>query len=693
MKEKNNYLEYSPLVIVIIISFVLRVLTAEKMGWLADDVYHVIYINEWFLDHFKEYFFQLQHTNYPPMSPVFGNPPLAMWFMTFGMYIAKIIGTPMLIGARFVNIIFGLFTIILTYIIGRKWFSKNTAIISSIFLGLSPAVIASDSSAYLDTILSFFLMLDIYILFRYLDSTDKKDKNLFSILLGLSLGFSLLAKLYILSIIGIISIFFIIRYIINRNDLNNYIIMIILIISVPIIMWAGARDLNHLQNVFSFTSSMRTGNYIGMFADYIGVPGVGDENVLYYFLILYGRLAPIFVIAFLFSIFYIVYKNYCEISSKNISLYTIRYNLLMIMIIVSVLFIYFFGGMIRTTIHRVIFIVPLISLLSSDILVILYTSIIKRYNRYKIGYWPLIKYNRYKVSYWPLIILIVILLGIPIFTLSPEFYNTYNNFLVNGLEGGSKIYHVGDGDGLEIVGNWIMSNTDNNSIIGIYNFAPTLEQYVKNRTVIGLPLNSNFEYAISKHVKYLVVHNYIVSGSTRFAHDFSKFDPIFTVYVEDYPYIIVYDISSVKWDKIDINYSNWWFQTLSNKSNISINKVNGDIHLNYNVFANDWIFALNDLNPRIEEKYDGIYLELYGDNNNENFFLDLSAAKGIGYYRNSIIVDWTGYKDLFFPFNQSQKHNNITLSEIKYLKLSIDSKTNKTGKLIISNLAYFRIKK
>lgn len=116
----------------------------------------------------------------------FEKPPLYMWMMSGFM---NILGFNSL-SARLPSAIFGFLTVILVYLIGRKFFNKTAAFVSSLALVTTIHFLYYSRSSMLDVTATFFITLSLYLYWLAKNS----DKKIFWIVSGLSAGLSVMTK-------------------------------------------------------------------------------------------------------------------------------------------------------------------------------------------------------------------------------------------------------------------------------------------------------------------------------------------------------------------------------------------------------------------------------------------------------------------------------------------------------------------
>jgi 4-amino-4-deoxy-L-arabinose transferase-like glycosyltransferase len=214
MKIKEFILKRSWLigVLIFIVALGLRIIAALKIAWRPDEIVYVDWIGSWFAKYFWQYFFQFKHHFYPPASPVFGNPPLAMWLMTIGIYLAKTFHFSELLGARLINCFLGALSALWLFNLGKKWFNLRSGILAGLAFAFLPLIITNNATAYLETLLILLVIIQIELIFNYW----KFKKNKYLYLLGMVLGLSLLVKLTVF--ILVISLVILIPIVFFKNQ-------------------------------------------------------------------------------------------------------------------------------------------------------------------------------------------------------------------------------------------------------------------------------------------------------------------------------------------------------------------------------------------------------------------------------------------------------------------------------------------
>lgn len=120
------------------------------------------------------------------LKPWYEKPPLFMWIQSGFM---SILGFSSL-AAKLPSVIFGFTTVVLTFIIGKKFFNKTTAFISSLALITTVHFLYYSRMAMLDVTLTFFVTLSLYVYWL----AKEKDRRYLWILSGLLIGLGAMVK-------------------------------------------------------------------------------------------------------------------------------------------------------------------------------------------------------------------------------------------------------------------------------------------------------------------------------------------------------------------------------------------------------------------------------------------------------------------------------------------------------------------
>ncbi|MFC1700276.1 glycosyltransferase family 39 protein [Patescibacteria group bacterium] len=242
-----------------------------------------------------EYIVQRWHNHWE--SVWYEKPPLYMWFMAFFM---KILGFNAW-AARLPSALFGLGTVIMTYLLGKKLFNKTVGFISGLALITTTQFLYYSRASMLDVTATFFLVLSLYI---YLLAVEKEKRGLW-ILSGVVVGLSVMIK----GVVGLLPFPIIVIYELyllftkqeklNKERIMNYLSMFgaSMVVSLP---W-------HIEMYKRFGGEFLKG-YIGYHVWDRAVSAIEDKGkpFFWYFIVLKVSMRIWFVgllAAFPFSLF------------------------------------------------------------------------------------------------------------------------------------------------------------------------------------------------------------------------------------------------------------------------------------------------------------------------------------------------------------------------------------------------------
>lgn len=151
------------------------------------------------------------------------KPPLYMWCMAFFM---KFLGFNAW-AARLPSAIFGLGTMVITYLLGKKLFNKTVGFLAGLALVTTTQFLYYSRASMLDITATFFLVLSIYI---YLFALEKDKRSLW-VLSGVVIGLSAMVKgvvgLLPFPIIGLYELYILFtkQEKLDRKRIINYLLM------------------------------------------------------------------------------------------------------------------------------------------------------------------------------------------------------------------------------------------------------------------------------------------------------------------------------------------------------------------------------------------------------------------------------------------------------------------------------------
>ena len=116
------------------------------------------------------------------------KPPLIFWLMAVSY---KIFGVNEF-AVRFIPAVFGIISILLTYVLAKQFFEKRIALLSALLLSLCQFHIKYSRQGMLDVPLTFFSLLTLFLFIKGFNS--KSSSSIFCVLAGISQGLGILTK-------------------------------------------------------------------------------------------------------------------------------------------------------------------------------------------------------------------------------------------------------------------------------------------------------------------------------------------------------------------------------------------------------------------------------------------------------------------------------------------------------------------
>ena len=189
---------YAVLLILIVSGFFIRIDNYRKSKTRTIDELVYYHLGAQLKDHFPAYharnFARLLleiRPNFAPLpqyftQPLFKHPPLFAAFVSLAL---RIFGEHYY-SAAYVSVFFGVMMILLTYWVGEFVFDECVGLSAAFFVWLDPVNIIASQKIWMDTTLSFFMLLAVYCFLRGI-----RDQNLFAYAgFGLAAGCALLTK-------------------------------------------------------------------------------------------------------------------------------------------------------------------------------------------------------------------------------------------------------------------------------------------------------------------------------------------------------------------------------------------------------------------------------------------------------------------------------------------------------------------
>lgn len=188
----------------------------------------------------------------------FSNPPLYNYMTAFFI---SILGFKEL-AVRFSSIIFGTLTILVGFFFAKELFGRKVGIITAAILAVNPYSVIINRLAYLDTTLTFFLLLTVLFFIRFVKYKRTKDISLTWLFAGLSV-FTKYSSIYILLTLILYVLLF------ERNLLKNkkiYLTSIIFFLVISPLLWLGfMTNFNYIKGQYQTFGILRSLNAYTVF--------------------------------------------------------------------------------------------------------------------------------------------------------------------------------------------------------------------------------------------------------------------------------------------------------------------------------------------------------------------------------------------------------------------------------------------
>ncbi len=125
--------------------------------------------------------------------PYVEKPPLFYWLMALSSYLWRGVTS---FSARFPSALFGTFTVLVTFLIGKNLFDSRTGLFSGLILATSFLFARYSTRVYIDATLTFFTTASLFCFLRWYQRGDEKKKARKLFLYGfyISVGLATLSK-------------------------------------------------------------------------------------------------------------------------------------------------------------------------------------------------------------------------------------------------------------------------------------------------------------------------------------------------------------------------------------------------------------------------------------------------------------------------------------------------------------------
>ncbi len=655
--------------VIVSLAFVWRLTIALAGPWRPDEIVYIDWLGQWFRGHFFEYFFQIKQTVFPPQSPVFGNPPLAMWLMALASAVSEFFGQSALIGARLVNVFLGSLAVYLTASLGKRLFSHKVGLVAAATMAATPFVAVNNATAYLDTLLVSLIIASWLVLESYRRSNTRAN----ALMIGVINGLALLTKasalpFVLLNLIGV--------YVLTRSTGlfrgRQLRVAFWSSLIVPLVLWPGARDFGHIYQIISYFST------IGKEALF--------ESLAPTSLIYLNMMVSILPLASVFGLgLFIVWFIKDGLESRPA--WWLVLNLAA-----------YFSFLIAITgprdSHHLVVISPALSIISALGLV----WIFKRLNQSAV-----------------LTLKIVVALSFlaPALSIKPAFASLYVNSLITKNQARDKFVLASGGEGLVELAAWLKENVGGQDVIasGYENFQ--LAKYIDNPIVPFFGFDG-LDGVRARGANWVVVTSSIENRSNQASwRYFSQLAPNFEV---SYQGLTVQRVYKINYDdtfsgvNIKIGHpglTSWRTGKRLPQDEVIFVPEEGGVKIDYS-FPDEgplsWFFleseAVFDLKP-----YRGIALDVYGDGlgidtltthrglPRQSLKIDLMGEnRRANVLRYSLGVAWPGWRRVYIPFELFQPQvlePDVTmpgLSDKLVLKFALDSRSQQRAKIGLRNI-------
>lgn len=137
----------------------------------------------WFDEAFSAYLVQFSFWDIARFTASDVHPPFYYWLLKIW---SELFGTTEL-AYRSLSVAFGAATIIVAFVLARKYFGRKVAWLSLVFLIFSPMLIRYSDEARMYTMAAFIVMLATYFMLRAMETRRKKDWIVYGVLVSLGM--------------------------------------------------------------------------------------------------------------------------------------------------------------------------------------------------------------------------------------------------------------------------------------------------------------------------------------------------------------------------------------------------------------------------------------------------------------------------------------------------------------------------
>jgi 4-amino-4-deoxy-L-arabinose transferase-like glycosyltransferase len=158
-------------------------LATSLIAFAGITLFNVTNAGIWFDEAFSSYLVQFNFADIARYTATDVHPPLYYWALKIW---TEVFGTGEF-GLRSMSIFFAAATIVVTFILARRLFGRKVALVSLLFLILSPMLIRYADEARMYTMAAFIVMCAMYAFVRAVEGTQKRWWVFYGILVGLGM--------------------------------------------------------------------------------------------------------------------------------------------------------------------------------------------------------------------------------------------------------------------------------------------------------------------------------------------------------------------------------------------------------------------------------------------------------------------------------------------------------------------------
>lgn len=486
------------LVLICVTGFFLRLQVATHTSWLYDEIVYVQWLGAWFAAHGLAYVFQLWHTNYPPSSPYFANPPLPMLLYGIAIDVFTPLHITPLLAARLVNVAFGTGLIVLIYRFAGLWLGTPGRLAAAFFAATSPVLVALGGSSYQETIAAFFGMLALYLAVQRAGALTPARLTAVALVAALAM-LCKLTNLYVFFALAAGAIVLAVR---GKVKPLYALVLPFAIVAICAILWAGARDPHHIAGVINYVTAARP-------ADHLGPEYPRSEKLVYYVLMAFGTM-PAAVAVFLIAAIAALVAQAVHLrrwTPAAVWIATTIFVLCTLPYLVAM-----------STRHEIALPVCGLAIVA--------------------GFCTEYFWRRLSEGTKALGVAALAVAALSVFAVPPGLLNAFNNALAGRVQA-DRYYSSGDGAGLDLVAAWVNANTPHDAVVASTT-SYALGQYLKDGRTVKPIFTITKPGEVDGSACLVIPHPYLASAHTPLQDTARAFrlvaeipshaDPLYSVY-------------------------------------------------------------------------------------------------------------------------------------------------------------------